>query len=120
MESTHRGARVWLVLSSASVAVVGASSSPLGVTPFQNPALRSPIALACYGKQRSVEALSGLGILLFIYLFIRNFIYLFLESGEGRETERESHINVWLPLAYPQLGTWPATQACALTWESNR
>ena len=21
----------------------------------------------------------------------------------------------WLPLSHPQLGTWPATQACALT-----
>ena len=21
---------------------------------------------------------------------------------------------IWLPLAYPQLGTWPATQACAV------
>ena len=35
--------------------------------------------------------------------------------GEGREEERERNINMWLPLAYPQLGTWPATQACALT-----
>ena len=25
------------------------------------------------------------------------------------------HID-WLPLSRPQLGTWPATQACALTW----
>ena len=28
---------------------------------------------------------------------------------------RERNINVWLPLAHPLLGTWPATQACALT-----
>ena len=33
----------------------------------------------------------------------------------GREGERERNINVWLPLAYPVLGTWPTTQACALT-----
>ena len=26
----------------------------------------------------------------------------------------ERNINVWLPLAQPLLGTWPATQACAL------
>ena len=26
----------------------------------------------------------------------------------------EANIN-WLPLAHPQLGTWTATQACALT-----
>ena len=29
----------------------------------------------------------------------------------GRE---ERNISVWLPLAHPLLGTWPATQACAL------
>ena len=43
-------------------------------------------------------------------------IYLFLERGIGRE----KNINVWLPLvscAPPTRGggTWPATQACALT-----
>ena len=42
------------------------------------------------------------------------FIYLFLERGEGWEKERERNIN-WLPLIPPQLGTWPITQACALT-----
>ena len=45
----------------------------------------------------------------------KDFIYLFLERGEGREKERERNINVWLPLACPLLGTWPTTQACALT-----
>ena len=38
----------------------------------------------------------------------------------GREEERERNINVWLPLTRPLLGTWPATQACALDWESNQ
>ena len=27
---------------------------------------------------------------------------------------------MWLPLACPLPGTWPATQACAPDWESNR
>ena len=45
----------------------------------------------------------------------KRFIYLFLERGKGREKERERNINVWLPLTWPLLGTWPATQACALT-----
>ena len=27
---------------------------------------------------------------------------------------------MWLPLMRPLLGTWPATQACALDWESNQ
>ena len=32
-----------------------------------------------------------------------------------REKERERNISVWLPLTRPLLGTWPATEACALT-----
>ena len=31
------------------------------------------------------------------------------------EEERERNINVWLTLTRPLLGTWPTTQACALT-----
>ena len=48
-----------------------------------------------------------------LYFFFKDFI-LFLERGEGREKERERNVK-WLPLTCPQLGTWPATQACALT-----
>ena len=47
--------------------------------------------------------------------FKKNFIYLFLDRGKGREKDRERNINVCLPLTHPLLGTWPATQACALT-----
>ena len=47
--------------------------------------------------------------------FFKYFIYLFLERGEGKEKEKERNINVWLPLPRPLLGTWPTTQACALT-----
>ena len=50
-----------------------------------------------------------------LFFFLKDFIYLFLERGERRKNERHRNINVWLPLACPQLGTWPATQACALT-----
>ena len=49
------------------------------------------------------------------HFFKKDFIHLFLERGEGREKERERNTNVWLPLAHPALGAWPATQACALT-----
>ena len=52
---------------------------------------------------------------LFYYFFKYLFIYLFLERGEAREKDRERNINVWLPLMSPPLGTWPATQPCALT-----
>ena len=37
-----------------------------------------------------------------------------MEKNKDKK-ERERNINVWLPLAHPQLGAWPATQACALT-----
>ena len=59
------------------------------------------------GKQR-IKTLT-------FYLFFKDFIYLFLDRGKGREKERERGINVWLPLTYPLSGTWPVTQACALT-----
>ena len=58
--------------------------------------------------------MSGLKKLWYIY-FLKDFIYLFLERGEGREKGRERNINVWLPLAHIQLGTWPKTQAGAVT-----
>ena len=45
--------------------------------------------------------------------FFKDFIYLFLER-KGRK-ERERNLSVWLPLVRPLLGTWPATQAWALT-----
>ena len=35
------------------------------------------------------------------------------------EKEKDRNINVWLPLACPLLGTWLATQACALTWNQT-
>ena len=51
-------------------------------------------------------------------LFLKNNFskrfYLF-SFRERREKERERNINVWLPFTWPPLGTWPATQACALT-----
>ena len=53
--------------------------------------------------------------------FFKDFIYLFLEKGEGKEKERESNINVAGCLSCaPPHGTWPATQACALTGNQTR
>ena len=49
------------------------------------------------------------------FFFLKYFIYLLLERGEGREKERERNISVWWPLTRPLLETWPTTQACALT-----
>ena len=47
-------------------------------------------------------------------VFKTSYLFIFRE-GEGKEKDRERNINGWLPLVHPLLGTWPATQACALT-----
>ena len=44
-------------------------------------------------------------------LFFFKDLFIFRERGR----ERERNINVWLSLARPLLGTWPTTQAHALT-----
>ena len=48
------------------------------------------------------------------FSFFKDFIYLFLDRGEGSEEERERNIRVWLPLMCSLLGTWSSTQARAL------
>ena len=59
-------------------------------------------------------------IFIFTYFF-KDFIYLFLERGEGRGTERERNIDMrekYRPVAShmcPRPGTEPETQACAMT-----
>ena len=59
------------------------------------------------------------------YFFKRFYLFIFREKereGErGRETSMCKRYIDQLPLACPQLGTWPATQACALTgnWTSD-
>ena len=58
-----------------------------------------------------IAHLRYLHILLF---FLRFYLFTF-ERGEEREKERERNISVWLPLMCSLLGTWPTTQACALT-----
>ena len=53
---------------------------------------------------------SRLGVL---FLFFFKILFIFRQSE--KEGERERNIDVWLPLTHPLLGTWPTTQACALT-----
>ena len=49
--------------------------------------------------------------------FLKDFICLFLERGKGRERNINMiDVSDGLPFTHPGLGTWPATQACALTW----
>ena len=47
--------------------------------------------------------------------FLKRFYLFILRDREGKEKDRERNINVWLPLMCPLLGTWPTTQACAMT-----
>ena len=49
------------------------------------------------------------------FIFFKDFIYLSLGRGEEKEKEEERTINVWLLLVHPILGSWPATQAYALS-----
>ena len=62
---------------------------------------------------------------IFIYLFFKDFILILRERGKegerGRETSMWKRYIYWLSLTHPQLGTWPATQACALSgnWTSD-
>ena len=53
------------------------------------------------------------------HFFFKDFIYLFFRKGKGKTKRRRE--NVCLPLVCPLLGTWPTTQACALTgnWTGN-
>ena len=62
----------------------------------------------------SVHCFSGMHIEIFLFfnIYFKDFIYLFLDRGEGRETERERNVSVWLPLTHPTLGNLAATQAC--------
>ena len=53
-----------------------------------------------------------------LFLFFKRFYSFIFREGKGGE--REGSINVWLRLTCPLLGTWPATQACVLDWDSNR
>ena len=46
---------------------------------------------------------------IFFSFFLKILFILFFREGE-----KERNTNVCLPLVHPLLGTWPATQACAL------
>ena len=52
--------------------------------------------------------------------FFKDFIYLFVESGERRENERERNINVWLHIAHPPRGDLTHNPGMGPDQESNR
>ena len=97
--------------------------------PLQLPDLGfQPLGISCTFLQAQ-HVLKIMCIIFYLTDYIRRnysnrcifkIFYLFLERGEGREKKRERNINVWLPLTRPLLGTWPATQACALTGNRTR
>ena len=72
----------------------------------------SAIVVFAYSYFFVVESFSKCIMLLKVN-FKKDFMYLLLERR--REGERERNINMWLPHTRPLLGTWSATQACALT-----
>ena len=50
-----------------------------------------------------------------IGFFLRFYVFIFRERGKEGEREGEKHQCVVAYQAPPPGGTWPATQACALT-----
>ena len=57
------------------------------------------------------ERRKGLVVVVFFF-FLKSLFIIFRERGKEGEREGEKH---GLPLSQPQMGTWPTTQACALT-----
>ena len=62
----------------------------------------------------------------YFLFFLRFYLYCFRERGREGEREREKHqcvreASIGCLLHAPQVGTWPATQACALigNWTGN-
>ena len=76
---------------------------------------------SCYHSKRNM-VLKGGSLLKprSFFFFFKDFIYLFLETGERREKEKERNVNVWLPLTCHPFGTGPATQVCAFTGNQTR
>ena len=73
----------------------------------------------CRGLSENSTSHASAGLRFSVFLFsLKDFVCLILErrggEGERERTLCERYIHL-LPLSCPQVGTWPATQACALT-----
>ena len=66
-----------------------------------------------------IENICCSGLVLFSFFF-KELIYLFLESREGKQTERERNINVWLPLTSSPTGDLAYNPGMCPVWESNQ
>ena len=83
-------------------------------------ALCSPSPLVTSRHFPSQREFRELIRLVYQFFYFKDFIYLFLGRRERRKKERERNIDVqeihWSIVSQaPLLGTWPTTQACALT-----
>ena len=92
-------------------ALIGSQTS--GQNDTQSP--RQPTNLSLAG-QVSCPLYDHVPLCLFffnIFFLLFNILFIYFLRGGGKEKERERHINMWLPSAYPLLGTWlgikPAT-----------
>ena len=75
--------------------------------------------ITCPGLLLHESTFKQIGFLCLIFIFKKQIKKIYVLLGWGEEKERETNISVremhdLLPLTNLQLGTWPATQACAL------
>ena len=58
---------------------------------------------------------------IFLFFFLRFYLLIFRKKGKKKEERNMMCERNRLPLSHTQLGTWPKTQACALTgnWTDN-
>ena len=78
--------------------------------------------LIMVGAWDPIEYPSHVKYFAYLKFFFRFYLFIFRERAREVEREGEKHrcVRERLPLACPQLGTWPATQACALTGNRTR
>ena len=96
----------------------------LPVNSFDSTCVKVYLPLANFSLSHHISVYHSLSffqkLMANFFRFLKNFVFIFRERGKEGKTEGEKSFickrNIdWLPLTYPQLGTEPATQACALT-----
>ena len=113
------GFSCWHAFCSISVCVVMDSGSYPCHRQSPIPHTRSiakPFISTCQGLQYNLCSEK----LILLFYFLKGFIYLYFETRERKEKERERNINVWLPLARPQLGNLAHNPGMCPAWELNQ
>ena len=54
-------------------------------------------------------------VLVYLFWFLRFYLFIFRERGREGDREEKKHQCVVASHTHPLLGTWPKTQACALS-----